>query len=200
MPVYPERSPSLSEMASAALTVLDHDADGFFLLLETESPDTEGHHNVEYDVLAGEMSDVANAVRVVLEYQRANPETLFILLGDHDTGGLAVQSANAAQTLRNAAARLDTTGVRLGESASLLSGADLALADSTRALMDRMAVVLRQRAGGLGSQPLLVARYTTGSHTANLVPLFAKGPGAERFGGVIDNDVIGQILLEIVRR
>jgi alkaline phosphatase len=47
---------------------------------------------------------------------------------------------------------------------------------------------------------VLVARYTTGRHTANLVPLFAIGPESERFGGIIDNDRIGQLLLEIVGR
>ena len=200
MPVYPDRSPSLSQMTSAALTVLDRDPNGFFLLLETESPDSEGHHNVEYDVLAGEMVDVGDAARVVLEYQRSNPETLFILLGDHDTGGLAIQSANKNRILTNTAQRLDTTGVRLGETTGMLEQAELALLDSTRTFMDRMSTVLRRRAGELSNETTLVTRYTTGSHTANLVPLFAIGPESERFGGVIDNHRIGQILLEIVGR
>lgn len=41
--------------------------------------------------------------------------------------------------------------------------------------------------------------YTTGGHTAALVPLFASGPQAERFGGLLDNHVVGRRLLEIVR-
>ncbi|MFC1639629.1 alkaline phosphatase [Gemmatimonadota bacterium] len=48
--------------------------------------------------------------------------------------------------------------------------------------------------------PELVARYTTGSHTASMVPLFASGPGAERFGGIKDNWFIGRLLLEAVRQ
>jgi len=44
----------------------------------------------------------------------------------------------------------------------------------------------------------LVARYTTGSHTASMVPLFASGPGAERFGGIKENWMIGRLLLEAV--
>jgi alkaline phosphatase len=200
MPVYPIRSPSLTEMTNAALQVLDKDPDGFFLLLETENTDTELHHDVEFDVLAGEMVDVADAIRTVFDYQRSNPETLFILLGDHDTGGLAVQSASQVRVLNRTAARLDTVGVQLGESAGLLSSADLALADSTRTLMRRTSELLRRRSRGLSNETMLVARYTTGSHTANLVPLFAKGPGAELFSGVIDNHAIGQILLDMVGR
>ena len=41
--------------------------------------------------------------------------------------------------------------------------------------------------------------YTTGGHTAALVPLFAAGPQSARFGGLRDNVEIGQALMEIVR-
>ncbi len=53
-----------------------------------------------------------------------------------------------------------------------------------------------QHVGGASD---LVARYTTGSHTAEMVPLFAAGPGAERFGGINDNARIGSLLIEIIR-
>lgn len=42
-----------------------------------------------------------------------------------------------------------------------------------------------------------VLRYTTGGHTAALVPLFAEGPGAERLAGIRDNDEVGRILREL---
>lgn len=41
--------------------------------------------------------------------------------------------------------------------------------------------------------------YTTGGHTAALVPLFAAGPQSARFGGLRDNVDIGRALMEIVR-
>ena len=43
-------------------------------------------------------------------------------------------------------------------------------------------------------------RYSTGGHSAAFVPLFAVGPGAERFGGLKENREIGRLLLEAVRR
>jgi len=43
-----------------------------------------------------------------------------------------------------------------------------------------------------------VAEYTTGGHTGESVPLFAFGPGAERFGGMRDNTEIGRILRELI--
>jgi alkaline phosphatase len=46
----------------------------------------------------------------------------------------------------------------------------------------------------------ITADYTTGGHTGQMVPLFASGPGAEAFGGMLDNYRIGQMLMEIVKR
>ena len=43
-------------------------------------------------------------------------------------------------------------------------------------------------------------QYTTEGHSAAFVPLFAVGPGAERFGGLKENREVGQLLLEAVRR
>jgi alkaline phosphatase len=42
------------------------------------------------------------------------------------------------------------------------------------------------------------AHYTTDGHTATMIPLFARGPGAERFGGVHDIDEVGRLLLQLV--
>jgi alkaline phosphatase len=42
-------------------------------------------------------------------------------------------------------------------------------------------------------------KYTTRGHSAAIVPLFAAGPQAARFGGFRDNAEIGRTLLEIVR-
>jgi alkaline phosphatase len=41
--------------------------------------------------------------------------------------------------------------------------------------------------------------YATTGHTAGLVPIFADGPGAEGFGGLLDNDEIGRRLISLVR-
>ena len=58
--------------------------------------------------------------------------------------------------------------------------------------------------GGLGLTPdrnrNVILRYSTRDHTAAFVPLFASGPGAERFGGLKENWEIGRLLLEAVVR
>lgn len=63
-------------------------------------------------------------------------------------------------------------------------------------------VVADHSTGGLalhyGEDRSFGAHYTTEGHTAELVPLFAAGPGAEAFGGLMDNDRVGRLLLEMV--
>jgi alkaline phosphatase len=49
----------------------------------------------------------------------------------------------------------------------------------------------------VAGKPALV--YATTGHTAGLVPVFADGPGAERFGGLLGNDEIGRRLIALVR-
>jgi len=45
----------------------------------------------------------------------------------------------------------------------------------------------------------LVMQYGSDADTGVRVPIFAIGPGAERFGELIDNDEVGQALLDLVR-
>ncbi|NJD19541.1 MAG: alkaline phosphatase [Gemmatimonadetes bacterium] len=51
-----------------------------------------------------------------------------------------------------------------------------------------------------GTPPSPFADYATTGHTGQMTPMFAAGPGAERFGGIKDNFRVGQILMELVKR
>jgi alkaline phosphatase len=44
----------------------------------------------------------------------------------------------------------------------------------------------------------LTGAYTTDYHTGSMVPLFAYGPGAERFAGIQENYVVGRMLRQAV--
>ncbi len=142
MPLAPARSPSLATMTRKAIEILDREPQGFFLLVENEETDTQAHRNQGFAVLAAEMRALDEAVAVAADYQRRHPETLIVVTGDHETGGVAVHADGAGQP---------------------------------------------------------VLHYTTTGHTAGLLPLFAKGPGAERFRGVLGNDEVGRLLRALVR-
>ncbi len=153
------REPSLPEMTTKAIQVLNKDPDGFFLMVEGSQPDWRGEDNSTLDSVTAEMLDLDRAIWVALEYQRTHPSTLIVVAVDHEAGGLALQHATPGEP--------DYVEVPPGDPS--------------------------------GRWPL-VARYTTGVHTATMVPLFASGPGAERFGGVQYNWEIGLLLFEAVRR
>ncbi len=90
---YPDATlrPTLPDMARTALAILDRDPDGFFLLLENEDTDDLGHSNVPMDALVRGMRELDAMVAVALEYQQRRPETLIVVTGDHETGGLSLR-------------------------------------------------------------------------------------------------------------
>jgi alkaline phosphatase len=143
LPLAPERRPSLADLTRTALTILDRNPRGFFLMVENEETDTQAHHNEPYAVLEAEMLALDDAIRVAVDYRARQPNTLIVVVGDHETGGTAlVQDDDGAPGLR----------------------------------------------------------YITPGHTAALIPIFAHGPSAQRFGGLIRNDEVGRHLIAIVQR
>ena len=155
-----------------------------------------------YDMQAitAEMLDFDRAIAVGLDYQRRHPETLIVVVADHETGGLAVELANDRTDMIETAAELDEAGARLAGVAELLPEPNRTelrhMADSLMAT----AVQIRRSARTTGGTVSLRAAYTTRDHTAQMIPLFASGPSAERFGGIIDNWRVGELLLELTAR
>jgi len=82
-----QAEPSLAEMTKAALSALEGEA-GFVLLLENESTDTTAHQN-DAASLMHDLWAFDAALRVALAYQARQPDTLVIVTGDHETGGLS---------------------------------------------------------------------------------------------------------------
>lgn len=137
------RSPALPDMVEAALELLDRDPDGFFLLVENEETDSRAHANDSAEVLVADILAFDAAIAVALRYRERHPETLIVVAGDHETGGITLPP----DSLRNE-----------------------------------------------------YINYSTGDHTGALIPIFAIGPGAERFGGIIENREVGRLLMEAVSR
>lgn len=80
----------LPDMTTKALEVLSEDPEGFFLVVEEEGVDEMAHHNnAHLTITAGQALDAA--VQVVLEFAAENPDTLVLVVGDHETGGLAIE-------------------------------------------------------------------------------------------------------------
>jgi alkaline phosphatase len=83
--------PSLAQMTSKALDALSGNKEGFFLMIEGGGIDYAAHNN---DIAALILEGIAfdEAVKVAYEFQKRNTDTLLIITGDHETGGLSLLS------------------------------------------------------------------------------------------------------------
>jgi alkaline phosphatase len=85
----PAQEPTTAEMAEAALKAISRQSpNGFVLLVENENTDTAGHANDTASLMRA-LWAFDDAVKVALEFQRRNADTLVIVTGDHETGGFS---------------------------------------------------------------------------------------------------------------
>ena len=86
--------PTLAAMASAALTRLEDDPDGFLLVVEAGQIDWAAHANDAGWMLA-ELKRFDEALGVLLSYAEAHNDTLLVVTADHETGGFGIASSDA---------------------------------------------------------------------------------------------------------
>jgi alkaline phosphatase len=82
--------PTLAQMTSKGLELLSKDTDGFFMMVEGGRIDHACHAN---DATSAIIDTLAfnDAVQVAIDFYNKNPEdTLIIVTGDHETGGLTL--------------------------------------------------------------------------------------------------------------
>lgn len=92
-----QNQPSLAEMTRKALEVLPSPK-GFFLMVEGGRIDWAGHANDAATNLR-EVLAFDEAVRVALAFQKTHPETLIVVTGDHETGGMSMGFAGTGYAL-----------------------------------------------------------------------------------------------------
>jgi alkaline phosphatase len=81
---------SLPTMATKALQVLSRHDEGFFLLLEEEAIDEFAHNDNGRRVLQA-MNQLDRTVAIAKDFALRHPDTLVVVTGDHETGGLTVE-------------------------------------------------------------------------------------------------------------
>ncbi|MBB3086614.1 alkaline phosphatase [Geodermatophilus sabuli] len=163
--LYDEDSPevSLATMTATALQVLSADADGFFLFVEEEGVDSAGHDN-DGGLLLESMRSLDDAVQVARDFVATHPDTLLVVTGDHETGGLTVDDGTPS-TGGDDSSRGRGTG-RGGEGPFPVAGSD----DTFR------------------------LRWSTDGHTGEPVPVTAEGPGSEQLTGTHPNTHLHEVM------
>jgi alkaline phosphatase len=199
-----QRLPALTQ---AAVKHLQNDK-GYFLLVEASQVDWAGHANDVGSAMA-EMHDLALTVNWLESYVQTHPDTLVVLTADHSTGGFTVGADHDyrwdPQWLENLKVSPETIaeqlmlsddkirlatelfGFELNEEeqtliAAIDSSDNEAAYESVKTLLD-----IRSSSG-----------WTTLGHTASDVPVFAIGPGSERFRGLLNNTQIADNIFELL--
>jgi alkaline phosphatase len=183
-------APSLSDMVSAAVERLSQDPEGFFLVVEGARVDWFSHDNDPAGAILA-VRELDAAVSSATDFARRRGKTLVVITADHETGGLTVMDGSKLKALADVtmpssdmAAKLskerDNVGdvLRLGAGITDVTAAE---ADNVRKAQDpsgAIAELISARAG---------LSWSTGSHTATRVRVFAFGPGAQQFSGDLDN-------------
>ncbi len=93
-----ELTPSLADMTQKAITILDQNPNGFFLMVEGGRID-HGSHDNEKDLAALEAIEFELAVRKAVSYVKKHSNTILIITADHETGGLTIVSDNLNETI-----------------------------------------------------------------------------------------------------
>ncbi|WP_413451873.1 alkaline phosphatase [Georgenia phoenicis] len=88
-PLYEPAVP-LTAMADKALEVLSRDRDGFFLVIEEEGIDEMAHHGHAAEMIAAGR-ELDETVALARDFAARHGNTLIVVVGDHETGGLAIE-------------------------------------------------------------------------------------------------------------
>jgi alkaline phosphatase len=197
----PAEEPTLEQMTEAALDTLSKDKDGFVLFIEEENTDNFGHDNDAATTMHA-MASFEASMQKVLDFQKENPDTLVVMVVDHDAGGMTVQPSTEATpavfrdftaTAAEMAEQIDAADAKsirdtVAEHTGLtLSDEEITALQGSEDTALALAQLLSEKGG---------VEFTTTHHTAVDVPIYATGPGAELFAGVQENSAVGQHVAE----
>ncbi len=216
--------PALSEMTNKGIDVLMSHDKPFFFMIEAGRIDHACHANDVagsiYDTLA-----LDDAVKVALAFYKQHPqETLIVLVGDHETGGLglgfaknyflkmdAVQSTKASiedvmvnvysgdvdAYLKTVAERFGLADMTVEEKQRLIEAATLQDAGAKDAAAYGSYSPTQVAVAHILSERANV-EWTTFAHTATQIPMGAVGVDAMSFMGFKDNTEIAKTMASVL--
>ena len=177
--------PSIAEMTELAIAILSRNPRGYFLMVEGGRIDHAAHANrarrAVTDLLAFD-----DAVKAGLDSLRQFPNTLIVVTGDHETGGMAI----------NGYPPIEVGGIELFQAPAGDDSPDIVtFATGPGGDRDSSRESVQSDPDFQPLQPALVNR-SSASHTAVDVLLWAAGEGAEAFHGTMENSEAGQAIID----
>lgn len=85
-----EGTPTLEQMAVKAVDILDDTDEGFFLMIEGAHIDKHSHDN-DGEKMKRALISFDDTIEAMLDYAKADGETLVIVTADHETGAIKLE-------------------------------------------------------------------------------------------------------------
>lgn len=217
--------PTLADITEKAMELLENPA-GFFLMVEGGLIDYAGHNN-EAAVNLREVLALDAAVKKAYEFYKKHPsETLILVTGDHETGGLTLGVKGKKFNPAVLGGQKNSTGVFSSYLRALQKAGKIKSFEDVKPYITEKFGLLFQ--SGNPKDPLLLSgseqetlakayrknqlasalrilmnkkagvAWTTPSHTAVPVLTTGTGKGAENFTGFIENTFIANKLKELL--
>lgn len=214
---FAPEEPSLSNMTEKAIELLSDDKDGFFLMVEGSQVDWAGHANDPiYEV--SDFLAFDEAVKVAVDFAKADGHTLVIVFPDHNTGGMSIgsyyDSEYADTSIEDVVDPLEGMNITAAGVANKI-GEDLS-SDNIKAQLktwwgidasdEDVAEILALKNNGTSldyaisdviSRNHTVIGWTTHGHCGEDVPLWAYGPDYP--AGHMDNTEIAEYIADKFR-
>ncbi|URN94798.1 MAG: alkaline phosphatase [Candidatus Pristimantibacillus lignocellulolyticus] len=203
--------PTLAQMTTKALSILEQDEDGFTIMIEGGRIDHASHAN-DFPSTVQEVLDFDAAVKVALDYAKKDGNTSVVITADHETGGLSLSRDNIYEM------NLDLWDKQVHSSEYMVSKLNAAVTiDDIKKIVkantwitdltDEEAKIILAgdgssygREGGYNqviSKRLLVG-WSGHGHSAVDVGVWAYGPIVEQVSGQIDNTQIAKASAQII--
>lgn len=220
----PANMPSLAQMTKAAIDVLKQNPKGFFLMVEGGLIDLAAHANAAA-ATAAEVWDLDKAVKVGIDHVRASGDTLILVGGDHETGGLSLGAGGSSNIRPLRLRKVTRSEIWLGYGPALQKPDQAfkvlsqygGLYDLTDKEFSEIHNAVQLHKNGQGNTSpnksynsgwlgynvakIISARagigWATFGHTAHPILLTAGGPGSEKFNGYFDNTHIAEWIAEL---
>lgn len=84
-------TPNLEMMTMKAIDILDDTDEGFFLMIEGAHIDKHSHSNLDENMTEA-LQEFDETIEYVLNYAKADGETLVVITADHETGAIVANS------------------------------------------------------------------------------------------------------------
>ncbi|TYR81353.1 alkaline phosphatase [Priestia megaterium] len=208
-----EEIPSLEEMTNTAISKLNKDKDGFFLMVEGSQIDWAGHDNDIVSAMS-EMEDFEKAYKAAIDFAKKDKHTLVVATADHSTGGYSIGADGIYNWFSEPIKAAKRTPDFMAE--EIAKGADVEA--TLKKYIDQKVLELTEeeiqsvKEAAKTNKVIEIDNaienifnkrshtgWTTGGHTGEDVPVYAFGPSSEKFAGQIDNTEIAKNVFDALR-